>query len=424
MSETTRNTAARSLRAAAPLLTIAFAALIALVGCVEPLAEQDLTRKASTLTPSAQRQRAALIRDIAAQRGITNAGLIAGVALAETQLAHCWSELTWACKGPASASCGGGPVIAGAGDGPCWMEEGGLGMFQFDAGTYSQTLAREGRHILTLEGNIDAGLDFILEMIVASPYIPSVRDARQAVTWLNRARLGTEDYRRWLQTVTHLYNGCAPGRCGVYWSRYDHYDHHARLALGNFGASFWGQTSPQKPMEVYWHRQPDGRYLLRALTPPEVVRVTYRVDGFNIASRVPRDDPGTTERENNFPASYRFSREGAGRRFEAIGLDAGGKEVALGVGLMDVTAGPAVFVRQLGRGYYDIGLERAPEGVFFIQVEADGFLLTDEISGSTRSARHIVRSRFSQIGPRTFSLSTFNQDGSLRGTLRRTLSLR
>lgn len=415
---------------------IHFTALVAFTACVEPPEEEEIDQAqgASTLTPSLQRQRAGLIRDIAARRGITNAGLIAGLAMAETQLAHCWSELTWTCKGPASSSCGGGPVIAGAGDGPCAWREGGLGMFQFDAGNYDQTLAREGRRILGLEGNIDAGLDFILEMIVSSNYVPGVSNKSQAINWLNHAHAGTEDYKRWIQTVTHHYNGCAPGRCSIYWSRYDHYDRYARQTLSDYGQGFWrsaggggsggGVSANLKPMEVYWSRQSDGRYQLRALAPTEVTRVTYRVDGIEIAARVPRDDPNTSAVENNFPASYRFNHQGAERKFEVVGLDNTGKQIALGVGLLDVTSGAGVFIRQLGAGYYDIGLERAPDGVAFIQVEADGYLLRDGVSGSTRPSRLVVRTHFSQVGARSFALSTFNSDGSLRGTLRRTFTLR
>ena len=87
----------------------------------------------------------------AAAKGVpNNAYLLAGIAYAETGLAHCWSEATWACKGPNSSDCGGGPVIAGAGDGPCSAQQGGLGMFQFDAGTYSQTLKAYGSDVLTV----------------------------------------------------------------------------------------------------------------------------------------------------------------------------------------------------------------------------------------------------------------------------------
>ncbi|MCA9614322.1 MAG: hypothetical protein KC586_16315, partial [Myxococcales bacterium] len=87
----------------------------------------------SLLTAAQRRVRAGEIRDAAAANGITQGWLLAGIADAETRMSHCWSELTWACQGPNSSDCGGGPVVAGAGDGPCSLRQGGLGMFQFDA---------------------------------------------------------------------------------------------------------------------------------------------------------------------------------------------------------------------------------------------------------------------------------------------------
>src|SRR5262245_61930673 len=60
-----------------------------------------------------RRARAEMIKAAAAQAGLTNAVLLAGIAQVETGLAHCWSEASWTCKGPASPSCNGGPVVAG-----------------------------------------------------------------------------------------------------------------------------------------------------------------------------------------------------------------------------------------------------------------------------------------------------------------------
>src|SRR5262245_17621487 len=92
---------------------------------------------AALLSASARRMRAGQIRDAAATRGIRSGYLLAGIADAETNMCHCWSELTWACQGPLSPDCGGGPVVAGKYDGDCAAEQGGLGMFQFDAGDYA-----------------------------------------------------------------------------------------------------------------------------------------------------------------------------------------------------------------------------------------------------------------------------------------------
>ena len=108
---------------------------------------------------------------------------------------------------------------------------------------------------------------------------------------------------------------------------------------------------------------------------------------------------------------------------EVRGLNAAGMVVARGVGLLDVTPGFGVFVKQLDAARFEIGLERAPAGVAAIEVRADGYLLPDEVSGLTRSPRGAVRYRFLQLGARDFELRTFNPDGSLRGVLRRNFSL-
>src|SRR6185436_2215448 len=80
----------------------------------------------SELSTQQKLPRYARVRDVAARRGIPrNAFLLAGIANEETGLAQCWSEATWACPGPRSPDCAGEPVIAGAGDGPCNIEQGG-----------------------------------------------------------------------------------------------------------------------------------------------------------------------------------------------------------------------------------------------------------------------------------------------------------
>ena len=145
--------------------------------------------------------------------------------------------------------------------------------------------------------------------------------------------------------------------------------------------------------------------------------VEYFVDGFRIAE-------STRAKGDNFPASYSFSVEANERLFEVQGYNAAGEQIALGVGLLDVTDGTAVLIRQLGPGYYDIGLERAPEGVAAIEVRIDDWLITDEVSGGTRSERLTVRYQLSQVGTRHVAISTFNADGTLRGTLHRDFAFR
>jgi hypothetical protein len=179
-----------------------------------------------------------------------------------------------------------------------------------------------------------------------------------------------------------------------------------------------GNVGPTEiPIEVYWARQTDGSYTLRALAPPSVTQVEYAVDNYVIGAATRADGP-------NFPDSYRFSVEGTNRLFEVRGFDADGRQIALGVGSIDVTAGPAASIRQMGRALYEISLERPPAGVAAIEVRADNYLLVDSVSGAARSTRLAVRYTFTQLGPRRFRVTTFNADGSVRGSLERTLTLR
>jgi hypothetical protein len=208
---------------------------------------RPLASLGSELTGSQRRARATTIRDAAARRGITNAVLLGGIADAETGMAMCWSEATWACRGPTSPDCGGGPVIAGSGDGPCSHRQGGLGMFQFDAGTYDQTIAREGERVLRTAGNVDAAVDFVLAMVIRSAYVDGVSTEAEAKAWINGARIGTAAYATWIKTVTAYYNGCVPGRCSVYASRYARYDQHTRDVATELGASFWSAGASPAP---------------------------------------------------------------------------------------------------------------------------------------------------------------------------------
>ncbi|MCB9636697.1 MAG: hypothetical protein H6721_31690 [Sandaracinus sp.] len=201
-------------------------------------APEEVGAVQSLLTAAQRRVRAGEIRDAAAANGITQGWLLAGIADAETRMSHCWSELTWACQGPNSSDCGGGPVVAGAGDGPCSLRQGGLGMFQFDAGTFDDTLRREGNRVLYIAGNTAAAVDFTTAMVIRSAYVPGVDNREQAIAWMNGVRVGNDRWDPWIRTVTHYYNGCAPSySC---WSqRYAHYRDNAQNVYNEMGADFW-----------------------------------------------------------------------------------------------------------------------------------------------------------------------------------------
>jgi hypothetical protein len=195
-----------------------------------------------------------VIRNSAAVRGIRNAYLLAGIANTETNLAQCWSEATWACQGPSSPDCGGGPVIAGAADGPCSARQGGLGMFQFDAGTFTDTLNVYGSNILTVDGQIEHAIAYVTNMVKISAYTTNAETDAKARAWINNFDPGNATLRdQWIKTVLRYYNGCQPTwSC---WSpRYQTYsDGYNRAINDPGGLGFWasaGTSCNGSPMTV------------------------------------------------------------------------------------------------------------------------------------------------------------------------------
>ncbi|MCA9558961.1 MAG: C39 family peptidase [Myxococcales bacterium] len=210
------------------------------VEALEPFEDEAIVVK-SSLDAHQRLGRFSVIRAAASSRGMTNAYLLAGIAITETELAQCWSEAQWACQGPNSPDCGGGPVIAGASDGPCHHREGGLGLFQFDAGTHAQTLNRYGNGILTVDGQIGAAIDYVVNMVKISAYTTNAETDAKARAWLNAFDVNDPVLRdQWIKTVLRYYNGCQPGwRC---WApRYETYSNGMWTALDEPGGlAFWG----------------------------------------------------------------------------------------------------------------------------------------------------------------------------------------
>ncbi|HJL16705.1 MAG TPA: M23 family metallopeptidase [Sandaracinaceae bacterium LLY-WYZ-13_1] len=235
-------------RLALPFATILLSVGLAAPGCAaHPEPDENLFETLGTsLTSSQRRARATRIRDEAARHGLTNGWVLAAIADAETNLAHCWSEATWACQGPASADCGGGPVIAGAADGPCSAREGGLGMFQFDGGDHDDTLRRDGERVLTVAGSVAAAVDFVVAMLQRSRFV-DVSSRAEALAFANALRPDGVGYHAWIQTVTGYYNGCLPGACSVYESRYARYDDKHRDLVSELGEDFWFGATPTDP---------------------------------------------------------------------------------------------------------------------------------------------------------------------------------
>jgi hypothetical protein len=205
--------------------------------------------------------RVTAIRDVSAGMGVFNGPLLAGIAQSETGMAHCWSEATWACQGPGSPSCEGGPVIAGAGDGPCADRQGGLGMFQFDAGTYDDTLARDGEEILLLEGNIAKGVDFVLTRVTEE--IPGAGEWQAAIEWMNAIPMeaGAPLMEAWASMIVCRYNGCCSD-ASVCLERRAAYRDNALDVFAEYGPEFWAaQPCEPIPAEGRVVEERDGCYV-------------------------------------------------------------------------------------------------------------------------------------------------------------------
>jgi len=225
------------------------AALALLWGC-GPISEQDAALEDTTggqqvstmeslLTAAQKRTRCDAVKSITGPRGITNPLVYAGIANHETGLAQCWSEATWACQGPYSSDCG-GPVIAGSGDGACSLKQGGLGMYQLDSGTHSQTLAAHGNGILNIGGNIQAGVNVIINKVRVCP---NTRDMfttdAQAIAWINSARPGTSAFETFLTTMAWCYNGCTPTGCSNHNTMREKYRTATQELRNLFGDAYW-----------------------------------------------------------------------------------------------------------------------------------------------------------------------------------------
>ncbi len=213
-----------------------FGAIVCLLAaCGVP--EEGVVEQAA-LTQQQRHERLALIRDSARQVGVFNAALIGGIAISETGLAHCYGEIAAGCPGPASPSCGGGPVIAGGADGPCADMQGGLGMFQFDAGTYAQTLAVYGDRILTVEGNTAQVVAFLVERMKQS--IDGIEDWMSAVDYINNIPLeaGNPVTDGWGAFLACRYNGCC-SQSSTCIGRGNRYRDNGIDLYEEMGADFW-----------------------------------------------------------------------------------------------------------------------------------------------------------------------------------------
>jgi hypothetical protein len=125
-------------------------------------------------------------------------------------------------------------VIAGASDGPCSIQQGGLGLFQFDSGTFTDTINTYGADIVTIEGNVSAVVPFLVTRAIQS--IESVNTEEEALAWMNSIPVVAGDplFEEWIYFVSWRYNGCKG--CSAQEGKYRD---GTLLLLDEMGADFW-----------------------------------------------------------------------------------------------------------------------------------------------------------------------------------------
>lgn len=166
------------------------------------------------LSTAVLQARSDVIKARAAMLGITNPLVIAGIAYHETRMAQCANEFSGSCGNVgASSDCPAavGGILAGSGDGICASKQGGLGMFQLDAGTYSDTLNKYP-NVGTISGNADAAINFIIDRFgFHCSVTPVFANKAAAIAWINSAKPGTAAYDTFMKADVSCYNGCQPG---------------------------------------------------------------------------------------------------------------------------------------------------------------------------------------------------------------------
>ena len=123
-------------------------------------------------------------------------------------------------------------------------------MFQFDAGTFTDTLNLYGNDVLTVAGNTSHALDYVTNMVKISAYTTNAETDAKALQWIVDFDVNNGTLRdQWIKTVTHYYNGCKPG-----WScwnqRYAHYDDSLQTVIDETGLDFWVVSTCQPETEI------------------------------------------------------------------------------------------------------------------------------------------------------------------------------
>jgi lysozyme len=181
--------------------------------------------------------------------------------------------------------------------------------------------------------------------------------------------------------------------------------------LKEFAAGF-----APKALPFAWVRNADGTYDFTVTPGSGVAKVELRVEDFLIGA------PATTTGSGTLVYTFNVAR--ANRVIEARGLAADGTVAAVGNGIIDSIAGTALAIRQTGEHEYEFGLERAPSSWATVEVDVEGFILTDIDTGLQRSPRKAVRWKFNGLGSRAIKVVARNSAGTVVDTRTRTLLVR
>lgn len=237
---------------------LAVIALLPVVACAaEAESEEIIETSEATLTRKVMTRNEVVagIKSAAARRGITNGLLIAGIANHETQLAHCVDDYyVQKCMQdpaiPRSRSCGGRSVTVGNFDPGCG--QGGLGVFQIDAGTQQDTVRVHGARVVELAGNTEIAIDHVINDLKACKYLPKLYSDWDAIVWLNGVKRGTAEYESWFQCVARHYNGCREENGCNQARRANEYKVDTEALIRELGADYWGSSASVPKAPYRW----------------------------------------------------------------------------------------------------------------------------------------------------------------------------
>ena len=172
-----------------------------------------------------------------------------------------------------------------------------------------------------------------------------------------------------------------------------------------------------RPLPFSWVRNADGSYDFSISgAPASVTSAEIRIEDFLIGAAPIANGSGKLH--------YVFNVAREDRVIEVRGLGANGAITGLGNGIIDSVATTSAFLRQTGEHEYEIGLERAPASWATVEIDVDGFLLTDIDTGVQRSPRRAVRWKFNGLGDRNIKLVARDAAGTVVDTRTRVLLVR